>query len=218
MTPEVPTLHLVRHGEVANPDHLVYAAIPGYTLSELGSRQAEAAATYLADRPVTVVISSPLERALATAAPIGAAHGLAVVTDDRLTEWALGDRWAGHRWEALPERFPGELEAYLAEPSRLDFLHESLDDLGARVTAAITEAWERAHPETTGIGIGDVVVVSHQDPIEVGRRRLTGRVMTDFHTGKPGHASVMSLVPAGPGAGAGGWEEVADWAPDLLAR
>jgi broad specificity phosphatase PhoE len=214
MTRDTPTLYLVRHGEVANPDHLVYAALPGFTLSDLGTRQAEAAAAYLADRPVALVLSSPLERAVATAAPIAAVHGLPVETDDRLAEWGLGDRWAGNRWESLPEVFPGELEAYLAEPSVLDFAPESLADLATRVAAAVTEAWKRTHPIGDGPEVGDIVVVSHQDPIEAARRRLTGRPAPDFHTGKPGHAAVVALVPR-PGPESGVWDEARHWEPDL---
>lgn len=216
MTRDTPTLYLVRHGEVANPDHLVYAALPGFTLSDLGTRQAEAAAAYLADRPVALVLSSPLERAVATAAPIAAVHGLRVATDDRLAEWGIGDRWAGQRWESLPELFPGELEAYLAEPAALDFTPESLDDLATRVATAVSEAWERTHPNGASTAPGDVVVVSHQDPIEAVRRRLTGRSAADFHTGKPGHAAVVTLLP-GPEPAIGAWDEARHWEPDIPA-
>ena len=44
-------LHLVRHGEVENPDHVVYADLAGFGLSGRGVSQAEAAADYLAPAP-----------------------------------------------------------------------------------------------------------------------------------------------------------------------
>ena len=79
-------VHLVRHGEVQNPDGVLYGRIPGYHLSETGRLMAKAAADFLAGRDVTVVRSSPLERALETAEPIAAEFGLDIEIDDRLIE------------------------------------------------------------------------------------------------------------------------------------
>ena len=66
------TVHLVRHGEVHNPTTCSTAGCPGFRLSELGERMAVLAAEALRGRDVTVVRSSPLERAVQTAAPIAA--------------------------------------------------------------------------------------------------------------------------------------------------
>ena len=74
-------IHVVRHGEVHNPEAILYGRLPDYHLSELGRQMAQAAADHLADRDVTYVVSSPLERAQETAAPIAQAHGLQVFTD-----------------------------------------------------------------------------------------------------------------------------------------
>jgi hypothetical protein len=79
-------VHLVRHGEVHNPDKILYGRIPGFHLSEAGRLMAKAAADYLAGRDVTVLRSSPLQRALETAEPIAAELGLPVQVDDRLIE------------------------------------------------------------------------------------------------------------------------------------
>src|SRR5215813_6830641 len=79
-------VHLVRHGEVDNPAGVLYGRLPGYRLSEVGRLMAKAAADYLAGRDVTVLRSSPLERALETAEPIAAEFGLEVVVDERLIE------------------------------------------------------------------------------------------------------------------------------------
>ena len=64
------TVHLLRHGEVHNPDKVLYGRLPGYRLSELGHEMAQRAAEALASRDVTAVIASPLERAQQTAAPV----------------------------------------------------------------------------------------------------------------------------------------------------
>src|SRR5215472_17984970 len=81
-------VHLVRHGEVDNPRGVLYGRLPDFHLSEAGRVMAKAAADFLADRYITVVRSSPLERAVETAEPIAAEFGLPIATDDRLIEAA----------------------------------------------------------------------------------------------------------------------------------
>ena len=132
-------IHLIRHGEVANPSHIAYADIPGYRLSAKGREQATAAGRYLAARPVRRIIASPLDRATETAGLISTITGCVVVTDPRLTEWGLGVRWRGTTWPALPIVFPGELEAYLAHPQDLPFAPESLTEVADRMSAAIAD-------------------------------------------------------------------------------
>lgn len=83
---DITVVHLMRHGEVANPDGVLYGRLPGYHLSELGRQMAERVAEHLAERDVTHVVASPLERAQETATPIAKAHGLDLDTDGRLIE------------------------------------------------------------------------------------------------------------------------------------
>ncbi|MDQ3783156.1 MAG: histidine phosphatase family protein, partial [Actinomycetota bacterium] len=71
-----PSLHLVRHGEVDNPEHVVYGDLANFGLSIAGHRQAAAAGRYLSRRPIERVVCSPLLRAVSTAWAIGARHGL----------------------------------------------------------------------------------------------------------------------------------------------
>src|SRR5437763_15184254 len=84
--PRHTVVHLVRHGEVHNPEGVLYGRLPGFHLSTAGRQMAEAVAAALARRDVGLVVSSPLERARETAEPIAAAHGLTVGTDERLLE------------------------------------------------------------------------------------------------------------------------------------
>ncbi|HEX5631184.1 MAG TPA: histidine phosphatase family protein, partial [Acidimicrobiia bacterium] len=150
-------LHLVRHGEVHNPDGVVYSDLPGFPLSILGRHQAEQAADHLADSGATVVATSPLQRATETAGFIGRRLGIDPQEFSGLTEWGLSLRWAGTVWERLEERFPGELAQYFAHPDNLPFSPESLGEAAAR-TAAVVTALGATHPGAVA------VVVSHQDP------------------------------------------------------
>ena len=80
------TVHLLRHGEVYNPEGVLYGRLPGYYLSDLGHEMAERAAVALADRDIAAVISSPMERAQQTATPIAQRHELEIVTNADLIE------------------------------------------------------------------------------------------------------------------------------------
>ena len=91
---ETTVVHLLRHGEVFNPEKVLYGRLPGYRLSETGEAMALAAAEWLADKDLTRVVSSPLERAQQTAAPIAGKLALPIDVDDRLIE-------AGNAFEGL---------------------------------------------------------------------------------------------------------------------
>ena len=197
-------LHLVRHGEVANPRHVCYGDLPGFGLSPAGRAQAEQAAAHLGKLGATLLFTSPLQRAVETAAAIGRRLGRNPVVDPRLTEWRLAMRWNGVVWEDLPEVFPGEVEAYLAHPADLPFSPETLEAAAARV-AALVEDLGRHHPGAAA------VLVSHQDPVQAARLLLTGADLSALHQRKPSHAAVVTLAPGTP------WREVSVWEPDVPA-
>jgi len=108
-------LLLIRHGEVANPNHVVYGDLPGFHLSTAGVLQAHRTAEHLADRLVDVVLTSPLDRSVETATAIARHHDIEPTVDIRLTESGQFPHWTGHRWELIPALFPGELERYLED-------------------------------------------------------------------------------------------------------
>ena len=81
------TLYLMRHGEVHNPTKILYGRMSGFYLSEAGIEQARAAATWLADKPIKAIYSSPMERAQQTAAIVAQRHeALTPRTDERIIE------------------------------------------------------------------------------------------------------------------------------------
>ncbi|MDJ0664497.1 MAG: histidine phosphatase family protein [Acidimicrobiia bacterium] len=193
-------IHLIRHGEVSNPHGLVYADIPGFTLSAKGRRQATAAGEYLVDKPPRLIVSSPLDRATETAERIARVTGSDVVADARLTEWAVTVRWRGAAWADLPTVYPGELEAYLDDPRTIEFSSESITDLADRVNAAVTEWSARTD--------GDVAFISHEDPIHAAYLRLIDSSPARFHEGKPRHCAVLTLEQAEQA-----WHAAARWDP-----
>ncbi|GAA1489100.1 histidine phosphatase family protein [Brachybacterium sacelli] len=184
------TVHLVRHGEVHNPERLLYGRLPGYRLSERGQAMAQRTGDHLADSDITLVRSSPMLRAQQTAAPIAAAHGLEITTDQRITE--SGNRFEGQRM--------GYGSAKLSDPRNWRwFLNPLRPSWGepyreqvARVTAAVHDA--RAVAEGH-----EAVLVLHQLPIWVTRRSAEGKPL--FHDPRRrqcGLCSVTSLRFVGP--------------------
>ena len=79
-------VHLVRHGEVNNPNRILYGRLPGFRLTAFGERQAIQLAEHFAGKDIVHVASSPLERAQQTARPLVDAYQLEMVTDARLIE------------------------------------------------------------------------------------------------------------------------------------
>ena len=164
--PEMTVVHLVRHGEVRNPGDVLYGRMPGFHLSEEGILQAKAAAAFLAGRDVALLLSSPLERALETAAPLAAQFGLEARVDERLIEpW---NHFEGARFDvgAAALRRPGSWR-YLTNPF-LPSWGEPYTSIAARMCAVMADA---AH-EAAG---RQVVCVSHQLPIWVARRSAEHR-------------------------------------------
>ncbi|TDW30386.1 histidine phosphatase family protein [Cryobacterium psychrophilum] len=158
-------VHLVRHGEVFNPQGVLYGRLPNYRLSELGAEMAQAAAAEFVERgrPVRRVLASPLVRAQESAAPIGAAFSLPIETEDRIIEPT--NRFEGKRMRgeggALrdPRNWP-----FLTNPLRPSW-GEPFRSVSDRMLDAIHDAWN-------SVGDGDVVLVSHQLPIWMVHRSL----------------------------------------------
>ncbi|MGZ4618179.1 MAG: histidine phosphatase family protein [Frankiaceae bacterium] len=160
------TVSLVRHGEVHNPEKVLYGRLPGFHLSERGRRQAEVTAKFLRGRDVAAVISSPLERAVQTADPIAEWYGLALQTDPRLIE--SSSVFQGRQVEVGPEILKHPYTwRHIANPFRPSW-GEAYVSVAARVLAAA----EAARDANRG---REVVLVSHQLPVWTARRALEGR-------------------------------------------
>jgi broad specificity phosphatase PhoE len=163
-------IHLVRHGEVFNPERVLYGRLPGFGLSDLGVQMARAAAAELVDRgrPVVRVVSSPLQRTLESAEPISAAFDVPIEIDERVIE-------PTNRFEGRRMRGPGGAlrDAHswpvLVNPLRPSW-GEAFTSISDRMHAAIDDAYRSVGDgDTDG---GDVVIVSHQLPIWMVHRSL----------------------------------------------
>ncbi|MFO7249849.1 MAG: histidine phosphatase family protein [Actinomycetes bacterium] len=165
---DTTVVHLLRHGEVHNPDGVLYGRLPGYHLSSTGRQMAELVAKALADRDIVLIASSPLERARETAAPLAERLGLEVKIDERLIE--ADNVFQGHRIGVGRGvlRSPRHYR-YLWNPFRPSW-GEPYIDVVRRMKTVIDESRAAARGH-------EAVLVSHQLPIWVirlaaERRRL----------------------------------------------
>ena len=156
---ETTVVHLLRHGEVHNPEHVLYGRLPGYHLSANGRMMATAAADFFAGRPVAAVFASPLERAQETAQPVAERLGLTITTDDRLIE--SGNVLEG-KSVSLASLAVNPLNwRYLWNPVK-----PSWGEPYTEVVARVRQVIDRARDASRG---QEAVCVSHQLPIWVSR-------------------------------------------------
>jgi broad specificity phosphatase PhoE len=176
-------VHVMRHGEVHNPDGVLYGRAPGYHLSELGRRMADRVAEHLSGRDITHVVASPLERAQETAAPIAKAHGLDVSTDGRLIEAenVFAGKTFGVGDGAL--RKPANWK-YLTNPFRPSWGEPYVEQV-VRMMAALGAARDAARGH-------EAVCVSHQLPIWIVRSFAEGRRL--WHDPRRRQCTLASLT------------------------
>ncbi len=164
-TPDT-VVHLVRHGEVHNPDGLLYGRRDGFHLTERGREMAERTAASLASRDVTVLVSSPLERARETAAPLAEKLGLEIGFDERVIESTskFEGMTFGRGRNALRNPL---LWRHLYNPFRPSW-GEPYKAIVARMMAAIHDVRREAAGH-------EGVIVSHQLPIWTTRLHVERR-------------------------------------------
>ena len=164
-TPDT-VVHLVRHGEVHNPQGILYGRRPGFHLSERGRAMAEGVAEAIGDRDITHLVSSPLERAQETMAPLARTLGLEVTLDERVIEsenWFEGRTFGrGHN----PLRCPATW-LRLWNPLRPSW-GEPYKAIVARMMAGVEDARRAAQGH-------EAVIVSHQLPIWITRLAVEKR-------------------------------------------
>jgi broad specificity phosphatase PhoE len=176
-------VHLMRHGEVHNPEGVLYGRLPEYFLSDLGHTMAEAAADFLSKNEIIHLVASPLERAQQTAEPLSKLLEVEITTDDRVIEAAnlFEGRTFGVGDGAL--RRPANWWK-LRNPFRPSW-GEPYAEIATRMRAAIADAREAARGH-------EAVIVSHQLPVWIARRSFEKK--TFVHDPRKRQCSLASLT------------------------
>jgi probable phosphoglycerate mutase len=152
------TTLLLRHGQTALSVERRFSGVGDQPLTEIGRAQAAAAAVRLAGSGAVAVVSSPLRRARETALLVAEGLGLEVAFDDGFRETDFGD-WEGFTFREVRDKWPRELDDWLASTDVAPPFGESFDATAARVRMA------RDHV-LSSYGGKTVVVVSHVTPIK----------------------------------------------------
>lgn len=160
-------IHLVRHGEVHNPEGVLYGRLPNFGLSDLGHRMALAAAEEIKSqgRRVAALYCSPLQRTRESARPFTKIFGLDPIADERFIEPTNvfeGKVLSAGRLLLQPQRW-----IHFRNPNRPSW-GEPYQQVVARMTEGVLEA-------ANSVSHGDVVIVSHQLPIWMVHSSVTGR-------------------------------------------
>ncbi|MGE2833547.1 bifunctional RNase H/acid phosphatase [Mycobacterium sp. SMC-4] len=152
-------LMLLRHGQTELSVHRRYSGRGNPPLTELGVRQADAAARYLAGMGgIDAVVASPLQRAYDTAAAAAKALDLDVEVDDDLIETDFG-AWEGLTFGEAAQRDPALHGQWLRDTAVSPPGGESFDAVATRV--------RRVQQRLTTDRAGQtVLVVSHVTPIK----------------------------------------------------
>ncbi len=179
----VTKVHLLRHGEVHNPNKILYGRLPGFHLSELGQQMAHRVARFVTGSNITHLVSSPMERAIETATPISQALGLEIHVDERLIEST----------NVFEGKNVGVGDGVLSQPKYWRHLWnpfrpswgEHYVDVAARMTAAISDAAQAARGR-------EALLVSHQLPIWIARLHAERRRL--WHDPRRRQCALASLT------------------------
>jgi len=167
-------LLLIRHGEneYVKTSRLA-GRLPGVHLNERGQKQAEALGNALKDVPIKALYSSPLERAMETAAPIASACKLTIVQEADLMDTDIG-KWQGKSWKVL--RLTKAWKIVQNSPSRFRFPEgESFPETQMRIVNVLERIIQKHNkPQDT------VAVVFHADPIKLAVSHFLGLPLDHF--------------------------------------
>lgn len=196
---KLTTIHLMRHGEVDNPDGVLYGRLPGYHLSDLGKQMAQISAEYLLEKGayLEAIISSPLERAVESATPASQLFDLPISTDKRLLEsmnMFEGEVVNGNRAALFHPRNwpryrnvlrPSWCEPYAVQASRVR------EAVRSALHSPIKDSSRLGHSDD-GSQIREILLVSHQLPIWAFRLFVEGRPLA--HLPNRRQCSLASLT------------------------
>src|SRR6201987_1787751 len=191
-TADPTTTILLRHGDTQlSPEHR-FSGLRDLPLSGNGTRQAQAAACRLASgAPIDAVVSSPLQRAVATAAIAAGELGLTPAPDDDPPENDFGE-WDGFHLEEIKRRWPAAAAAWRRDPGQAPPGGESFADTARRVNRACDRLL-RDHGGQT------VLVVSHVTPIKIMLCRALGVPLSTLYRLYLGSACINEIQWYGRG-------------------
>jgi len=171
----------IRHGEVQNPSEINYSDIPGFSLSEKGSQQAEQAGNYLKSIGKDLdIISSPILRARQTAEIISNVLKTNFTTDKSLYEWRCPPSWVGRKFKDLDKE---------------DLLIRNYKDIPLQLKGG-AESFKKTSERMKDIDnqYENKIFISHQDAIRSYTFFTLDNQSLQFHQDKPAHCEIQQIT------------------------
>jgi probable phosphoglycerate mutase len=188
------TFLLIRHGMTDAVGKTITGRLPGVHLNEAGQRQADDLPSRLKRWKIDAIYSSPLERALETAAPAARILGLKVMMSEALSEVDFGE-WSGRslaELDQLPEwRLYNTFRSCTRAPGG-----ELATEVQTRMVEQLTR-YSRQHPDQI------VAVFSHADAIRLALVHFLGMPIDLMHRIEIRPASISAV-------------RLAEWGPQVL--
>lgn len=179
-------VHLVRHGEVHNPEGILYGRRDGFHLSVRGRAMADRVAEALKGNDIALIRSSPLERAQETAAPLASALGLEVGLEPRVIE-------SLNQFEGLTF---GKGNNALRNPLLWRHLYNPFKPSWGEPYKVIVERMMAAVHDARRDAVGhEAVLVSHQLPIWT--TRLAAEKRSFLHDPRKRQCTLCSITSFG---------------------
>lgn len=145
------TIYFIRHGDVHNPDGLIYGRLPNFNLSEKGRKQIEETANFFKNKTIDEIYASPLARTKESAEIIQKALGVKDLhTSDQLIEVRTG--YQGEKFNVLDNL---QSEVYFKPLNQTD---ETIEQLAKRMLTFVNhiiKEYEGKH----------IIALSHGDAI-----------------------------------------------------
>jgi probable phosphoglycerate mutase len=190
----MPLLLLIRHGE---NDYVktgkMAGRLPGVHLNERGQKQAQALGEALKEIPIKAIYSSPLERAMETAAPIAAARKLEIIQEPKLMDADIGN-WQGKSIKVV--RLTKVWKIVQNAPSRFRFPEgESFPEIQTRISSVL-EYIVKKHNKPQDV----IAIVFHADPIKLAVSHFLGLPLDNFQRLSCDTGSLTAIYAGDSGA------------------
>ncbi len=156
------TIYIIRHGEVHNPNNILYGRLPGFQLSTAGEKSIEKQAYDFQDKKIDMIFSSPMLRARQTAKIIGSLINIKPKKSYLLSEVNL--IFAG--MDGI--KYKNEIQPFLYSDENIKKGQESIEGVWKRMKKFVVLMHEMYKGK-------NILAVSHGDPILILKAKATNQ-------------------------------------------
>lgn len=151
----ITRIFFVRHGEVDNPDKVMYGRLPGFPLSQNGRNQITKTAQFLSEENISAIYSSPLLRTKQTAEIISEILYLPINYSEEILE--VRTSLQEKTFSYVAAHFP-KMNVYISVKNNPS--DETIENIAKRMQKFVDKIIKKHKGK-------NIVVVGHGDPIMI---------------------------------------------------